>query len=916
MAEELLKELRSDFALRESEERFRTAFTNAAIGMGLATSEGRILHVNPALCAITGYDEAELLATDFQSITHPADLPEHLASIRRMLAGEIPGFVVQQRYLRKDGAVVWVQNSVTLARDAEGRPSSVVAFVQDVTAHRMAEDALRVADEQYRSLFENVPLGMFKTTPEGRFIAANGALARMYGYESPQAFVESVTDIGRQLYVDPLRRAEFARLLQERDTLNRFEIEVYRRDGSRMWTSVSAHGVADPSGMVRYYEGVVEEVTERKRGEDALRESEQRFRLAFDHAPIGMALVALDGRWLRVNRALSDLTGYAEHQLLRMTFQDITHPEDLDADLALSRRLVAGEIESYTMEKRYFHKLGHVVWILLHGSLVRSETGEPLYFVAQIKDISESKCAEAALGDSERRYRLLFETNPLPMWLFDAETLAFLAVNEAAVRHYGYSRDEFLAMTVNDIRPPEDLPRFLKAVRRGRSGFANSGVWRHRKKDAALIDVEVAVDSLLFEGRQARLVVVHDVTERRRADVALQARARQQAAVADLGQRALGGLSLDSLMAEAAAAVTRTLDVELSEILERLPERDLLLLRAGSGWKDGLVGRAVVSAGADSHAGLLQGEPAILEEPSTLLRDHGVVSGVSVAIGGPEQRFGVLGAHTTRRRAFTTDDVHFLRSIANVLAAALIRSREEDVRRQLLEGMISAQEDERKRISRELHDGPGQSLTALLVGLRRVQDLRSLAEARLAVARQRELVAQTIDELSRMARGLRPTVLDDLGIVAALRRYTTDRARLFGFDVSLEATALGRRRLPREVETALYRVVQEAFANAARHARPSLVSISLARRRDVVQLTVSDDGCGFEVDRALEAGRHLGLHDIRERAALVGGHAEIRSRPGHGTVVAVSVHLQERRSSRRPPAGRSGTRAGTRRPRP
>jgi signal transduction histidine kinase len=220
------------------------------------------------------------------------------------------------------------------------------------------------------------------------------------------------------------------------------------------------------------------------------------------------------------------------------------------------------------------------------------------------------------------------------------------------------------------------------------------------------------------------------------------------------------------------------------------------------------------------------------------------------------------------------------------------RKRDEQVRRALLKRLISIHEEERARISRELHDGTGQALAALLVGLRRTQDARSLKEVRLAIARQRELVAQALDELGRLARGLRPTVLDDLGLRAALERHTSDQAWLFGFQVIFDAAGLGRRRLPRAVETALYRVAQEALANAARHADARFVRITLERDRESVRLTVTDDGCGFEVGRVLEANGRLGLHGIRERAALVGGRAEIRSRPGEGTTVKVVAPLR------------------------
>ena len=135
------------------------------------------------------------------------------------------------------------------------------------------------------------------------------------------------------------------------------------------------------------------DISERKESEEALRLSEERFSNAFEYAAIGMALVSLNGRWLKVNQALCDSIGYSAKELSGKTFQDITHPDDLEADLANVRQLLDGEISSYKMEKRYFHKEGRVVWALLGVSLLRDKQNKPLYFISQIEDISEIKRA-------------------------------------------------------------------------------------------------------------------------------------------------------------------------------------------------------------------------------------------------------------------------------------------------------------------------------------------------------------------------------------------------------------------------------------------------------------------------------------------------------------------------------------------
>src|SRR5258706_509421 len=172
-----------------------------------------------------------------------------------------------------------------------------------------------------------------------------------------------------------------------------------------------------PDGSPRKLAGISVDIDARRRMETALRESEQRFRGAFEFAAIGMALVGIDGRWIRVNRALSGIVGYTAEELLATTFQAITHPEDFGADLANVREMVARSRTHFDMEKRYFHKDGHIVWVLLSVSLVRDDAGKPLYFVSQIQDITARKQAESQLIDSESRYRII--ANLVPGFVFE-----------------------------------------------------------------------------------------------------------------------------------------------------------------------------------------------------------------------------------------------------------------------------------------------------------------------------------------------------------------------------------------------------------------------------------------------------------------------------------------------------------------
>lgn len=219
---------------------------------------------------------------------------------------------------------------------------------------------------------------------------------------------------------------------------------------------------------------------------------------------------------------------------------------------------------------------------------------------------------------------------------------------------------------------------------------------------------------------------------------------------------------------------------------------------------------------------------------------------------------------------------------------------------ELMKRLISAEDEERRRIARELHDETGQSLTTLLVGLRAIADLAVLPKTRAIAQRLREVAAHTVDDVGRLARGLHPAVLDDKGLAAAARRHVRDFATSFGIAVDLRLDGTVPRRLSPLVKTTLYRILQEALTNVARHARAHAVEVVLKNEGTALELMIRDDGVGFDSAAALRQASGLGLHGMQERAALLGGSVEIESRPGDGTLIRARI-----------PAGRAPHRAAS-----
>jgi len=220
------------------------------------------------------------------------------------------------------------------------------------------------------------------------------------------------------------------------------------------------------------------------------------------------------------------------------------------------------------------------------------------------------------------------------------------------------------------------------------------------------------------------------------------------------------------------------------------------------------------------------------------------------------------------------------------------RMERERFRRMMSSRMIQAQEDERRRISRELHDSIGQTLYSILVGLRVVNGLEMEESMRKLLADMDQLASSALDEVKHMAVELRPSTLDDLGLVPAIRSFVKRFEQTFGIISTFQAVG-GRRRFRPEVETALYRICQEAMTNAAKYAHTDTIAVSLLDTGETVELCIKDEGCGFNPDNLEVQGTGLGLYGMKERTHLIGGVLQIRSKPGEGTEVHVVVPLNE-----------------------
>jgi len=376
------------------------------------------------------------------------------------------------------------------------------------------EHAVPDGDALFGSLFAQTAVGVAVVTSEGRFLRASEALCRMLGYGEQDLLQKSVRDI---THADDLESTQEFRLeLLAGPGARVHERRYLRKDGSAVWVQIAGTLVRDRSGSPQCFVALVHDITELKLAEDALKASESRFR----------RMVELSSDWYWVqdeNFRFIELSGVEKRGIDPGAFIGKARWE-LPGVGSLPEKAWQQHREKLERHEP-FSDFVYMVPDNAGEMRYLSVTGEPIFhaqgnfkgYHGVGKDVTDQARALKDLEDSEQRYRMLFDLHPRPMWVVENKTLRFLAVNQAAVDHYGYSREEFLSMTAEQLRPPEDIAQLLKDFQDPSRSYMQR-VARHRKKNGEQIDVEIVSFNLTFDGRPARLGVIDDVTERLKAE--------------------------------------------------------------------------------------------------------------------------------------------------------------------------------------------------------------------------------------------------------------------------------------------------------------------------------------------------------------------------------------------------------------
>ena len=920
---------KAEESLRVSEEQFRLGIVNAPIPVIMHAEDGEVLQVSRSWTELTGYtleDEGVIQSWLTEAYGYGGDCVRD--EMRRRFLPPVnsdnPTHSVICAIITRDGdRRTWSFNASVPGVLADGR-RFVVGMADDITARVRSEEALyenqnRLAESQMRLAMElSATQKLQEVSTEligeddpkslyGKIIEAAAAIMRAQ-FASLQIFQpergergefrllahrgfnpraaeywERVTPSSANISGVVLRTDESVSVpnIESSDILaGSDDLPIFIQNGIH---SVQATPLVSRAGQIlglistywhqphqpverdlRLLDVLVRQAAdliERSQAEEALRESKERYRALFDLAPMALFVCNRDAVIQYYNQRAAELWGREPEcgveRHCGSTKLWLPDGRWLPHDQSPMMEVLRTGIPAHNVEVFIERPDGSRLPVLVNFAAVKNAHGEITGTITSFIDITELKKAEGFL----QRYRLLSENATDIIWLLRPDG-KIVEVNQAAVESYGYSREELLTMNVRELPEPSTLPLLAEHLKQANDGGSNFETL-HRRKDGTVFPVEVNTSSADFGGEHLIMGIVRDITERKRIETDLrESEERLRLILESVTDYAIFTTDINGKVTGWNPGAQIVFGYEPDEIIGLSAE----VLFTPEDRKNLVPQKEMATALANGRA----------EDERWHMRKDGsrfFASGVMTLLedGGPLGFVKVARDQTVRMQA----------------EAALNQQ-------EILKKLVKSQEDERRRIARDLHDQLGQQVTALRLKLEAVKlmcgDNSSLCEQ---VGQAQQHAKQIDGDVSFLAFELRPTVLDDLGLVAALANFVRQWSRNYGIPAEFHSAKIGKKRLLPDVETNLYRIAQEALSNTLKHSKATKANVLFERRREHFVLIVEDDGIGFDpeaqVNKVTQSGKGLGLIGMRERASLVSGTLEIESVPGRGTTIFVRV---------------------------
>jgi PAS domain S-box-containing protein len=859
----------------QSEARFRIlAETTPSAIIVHRLDEAEILYVNPAMEEISGYSRSELLNLTLWDLIHP-DCVEVVAERRlARLRGDMVPPRLELKLVTKGGEARWVDQSIG-AIEFEGAPALIVTAF-DVTDRKLAEEALRRSEERYRALVENTPDIIARYDRDGRYLFVNSAIGRVSPLRPEDFIGKTLRDIVFTQEQASFRE-EVIRKVFETGKPFETEFELQGLSGIDVY-DWRVYPEFDSNGNMQSVLSINRNITERRRAAEALRLSEERYRLIVENQTEFIVKWLPDGTRTFVNESYCRYFGISEQECVGTSFFPLVEPEFREA-IRRNTASLTPETPEYTEEHQSIVSNGKR-WQQWTSRGIFDQDGHLVELLSTGRDITERKTAEEALQDSETRGRLLNERFSLAVdsagigvWDLNLITNE-LSWDQQMYRLYQVDPAEFSGAYDAWVRGvhPDDLPRAEAESKQAIDGArpfdtAFRVVWPNGEARDIRAFARVVVDE---RGSPIRMIGInYDITDRIRVEESLRKSEAHYRALVENTPDIIARFDRDCRYMFINSAVAQVSSIKPEDFVGKAP-REVGFSDEQASFREGVVRRVFETQMPFETEFEFEGADGRRTFEWRVYPEFDETGSVQTALS--------INRDITDRRN----------------AEVEVRQSREQLRA-LSSHLQVVREEERTHIAREVHDELGQALTALKIDLYSLQrDLAREAPSeanRLAdkIKSMSSLIDTTIHAVRRIATELRPGILDDLGLVAAIEWQANDFQSRTGINCEV-ASAVEYVELDRDRSTAAFRILQETLTNVARHASASRVGIELKQDDKNLVMEVTDNGKGITASD-ISGSKSLGLLGMCERAQLLGGDLMISGGVGEGTRVTVSIPL-------------------------
>jgi PAS domain S-box-containing protein len=517
-AKDITEEKQAEEKLRESEGKYRTILESVTEGYYEIDLAGNLTFFNDSLCRTLGYTKDALMGMNNKEYMDEENAAKVYQVFNEVYRAGKPCTRADWEIIRKDGTKLSVSSSVSLITDSQGKPIGFRGLSRDITEQKRAAEELRQSEQKYRAILESVVEGYYEVDLAGNFTFVNDSICQNIGYSRDELLGMNNRDyMDEQTAKKVLER--YAEVYTTGQPARGFDFEVIKKDGTKLFISVSISLITDSKGEPTGFRGVVRDITDEKKAEEALRQSEEEYRNLFESATDAVFTTNMQGRFTSGNRKVEEICGYNREELIGKSFTSLILRKEVQRMQNIFQEITKGKPATFEVDIK--DKSGNLVPLEVSATSIIRKGGETVGMLAMARDITERRQAQEKLQKSEERYRSLFETATDGIFTMDLHT-RFTSGNRKAEEMCGYSRDEIIGKYATVILPEEEIPRMADAMKKVLGGKTDTYETRIITKNGELLPVEVTSSPIEIDGKIiGTMGMARDITERKKAEQTL-----------------------------------------------------------------------------------------------------------------------------------------------------------------------------------------------------------------------------------------------------------------------------------------------------------------------------------------------------------------------------------------------------------